>query len=88
MMLTGKYLRHVIAVLVAALFTWMVDQLPFITTIATPEQLMIAQEVLVGFLTFIGGAVMLLAYAGVERFLKRYQRLDPEGHRDRAASRS
>jgi hypothetical protein len=87
-MTTGKYLRHTIAVLVAALFTWLVDQLPFITTIATPEQLMIAQEVLVGFLTFVGGTIMLIAYAAMEKFLKRFAKLDPEGHKDWVASRS
>jgi hypothetical protein len=87
-MMTGKYLRHSVAVLVAALFTWLVDQLPFVTTIATPEQLMIAQDVLVGFLTFVGGAVMLMAYAAMEKFLKRFRKLDPEGYKDWVASRS
>jgi NADH:ubiquinone oxidoreductase subunit 6 (subunit J) len=83
MLHAGKYIRHVAAVLVAALFTFMLDKLPWLNTIATPEQLNLAQDVLVGFLTFIGGVIMLIGYAAVEKFLKRFESLDPEG----AASR-
>jgi hypothetical protein len=79
MLYAGKYIRHGAAIIAAALFVWLLDKLPFLTTIAQPEQLMAAEEVVIGFITFVGMVIFGFVYAMVEKLLKNVVGLDPAG---------
>lgn len=81
----GKYLRHFIAVVLAGIVTWLSDKLPFLETFITPEAVNAATEWAVGLLTGVGAILMTTLYAWLEKFLKRFPSLDPEGAADRVA---
>lgn len=75
----GKYIRHGAAVIAGAIVTFIVDALPGVSTIATPEHQAGLVDALTGLLTVVGMALWLMVYAFVEKYLKRFHRLDPEG---------
>lgn len=68
----GKYLRHVASWTISALVTWLGLDL---TQAATDD--------LTAGLTVVLVLVMGALYAVLEKFLKRFRWLDPEGHQDR-----
>lgn len=81
----GKFVRHIAAVVVSAVFTWLLDFAPFIETIATPDQLATAESWAIGTLTALGTTLLVAGYAMIEKYLKRFAWLDAEGAADRVA---
>lgn len=73
----GKYLRHGLAVLLAAFFTWL---LTVFGVVPDPEAVQGAADVVA---EVFAPALMLLFYAWGEKYLKHFRWLDPEGYADR-----
>lgn len=73
----GKYIRHGIAVLVSALLTFLIT---LTGAVPDPDQVQGAAE---GVASVLAPGIMLVAYAWVEKFLKRFRFLDTEGWIDR-----
>lgn len=84
----GKYIRHAIGMLVAAIIGALLPLVGLEPQTLTSEQAQTVNDLSAALETVIYLFLTLVAYPIVEKWLKRFRGLDPEGYVDRIENKS